>query len=912
MKNPFQRIRDQKFEKAIALLNRVHGGETIENRQLHAAVKNLIKSGNSVAIQTLEEMTGHREKNIRVMAAEALSKLGKTHWRTLILGDDQDYDRLAASSTPEALKVLIESFRTDQNSLARDAILGSNNYLVTRALMDSLKLGADRIPVINMLGDLKDSQATQLLLRYSRNLAVKERKSAIIALGKIGDESSIEPLFDLLNDKKVKEVAADAIIEIGGQQTIDSIIDKLTDLDKDKRIEAADQLARLRESKWKEVVRGENDDFTRLGETGDERFFTPLARLLESGSCHTNPELKCAVICGLAALRDPDCIELLLNNLLHPSTEVRRITAKAIQTLGEPSWANLIKGEDQDFARLASSDEYLAVELLIRFLNDYENDRHSAEYEHAEKALETAYHPGALEIFMKAIEPGNTDTVRRHAAEALGKIGDSVAVGPLLEALRNDENEDVRQWAALSLGRIGDPKSLNAIWNAVSEPSGPLRRASSEALAKSGDPYWENLIKGDDEDYSRLGSDGSSRSVELLLSMIRNYGQRPDDLSKELELAKTALEKVKNPEAMDTLLDYLKDKKVQASVILAIGEIGDPRAVEILTGLWEKLSGRHSFPIIKALARIGDSHAVESLTGHITDELNLESVEIILVLSEIDVGLVIKSLRALRNINIMQNALITPAGKLRLALAREISKSGDLFWEELIKGDNRDYIQLASSGNPRAVELLVSMINAYTLKRRALDHELALARDALAHINRPEALDTLIKVVDNESVQADVIRVMGEIGDPLAVNTLVSLWDDSPYTKLIINALVKIGDKTAIEELVWKLVYHFDDNINKIINILGETDNSLTVEALVELLYRPDMQSRTTAAKVLMRIVSSDFRSMGSRWKEISQLIRNPHEDFIEGKSCSGDYEHYDSEVHTDTGIGLEIPPELQ
>ena len=50
---------------------------------------------------------------------------------------------------------------------------------------------------------------------------------------------------------------------------------------------------------------------------------------------------------------------------------------------------------------------------------------------------------------------GNNWMVRRHAAEALGKIGDTRGVEPLIDSLK-DEDWLVRRNAAESLARLGD------------------------------------------------------------------------------------------------------------------------------------------------------------------------------------------------------------------------------------------------------------------------------------------------------------------------------------------------------------------------------------------------------------------------------------------------------------------------
>ncbi len=59
-------------------------------------------------------------------------------------------------------------------------------------------------------------------------------------------------------------------------------------------------------------------------------------------------------------------------------------------------------------------------------------------------------------------------TERRHAVEALGKIGNPKTVPTLTKALK-DEHANVRVSAAMALGKIGDPSALPALTEALND-----------------------------------------------------------------------------------------------------------------------------------------------------------------------------------------------------------------------------------------------------------------------------------------------------------------------------------------------------------------------------------------------------------------------------------------------------------
>jgi len=897
----------------------------------------------------------HENGNLRYKCTIALNNLGESIWQTMITGDDNDFYQMATSNKVEVIKLLIDSTWNNhsKNSPAKIALSNSKNPIVAKTVREQLNKPhcGNSITLMEILGDLKDWQATPRLIEFLKNKDKNNRKAAVRALGKIGNPNAIDPLLDIASDKDVQDLVIWALMKIGGRHTFESLINKLVDVHGDTRILAAGILNKLKEPFWESIIKGDYGDFKRLGETGDQSFYIPLFKLLEFDSCRNKPELKCAVIEGLAALQDIDCIELLKGTLLDRSKPVRKAAAEALLNLGEPFWAELIKGNDQDYIRLGESNHPMTVELLIRYLNRFKHDRQNDEYLLAERALEKVHASDALEIFLEALESGNTDFVRIQAVKSLGKIGDPVAVEPLIKILEKDKNEHIRICAARALGEIGGRASFAPLETILIAPSGSLRKSSSLALSKLGDPFWKELIQGDDKDFSRLGASGNPRAIELLIAMIRDYSQRRHVLSNILKLAKKALEEVNNPDALDTLIKAISDKKVQTSAIFALGEIGDPRASGDLLRLWNKLSGRGNSLLIKALVKIGDRQAIEGLIERIEDENSKNSIEIIEAIGEIDIKLVAKLLLTMLKPQTLQGILIAPSGTLRQVLAKALAKSGDPFWKELILGDNKDFSRLGASGNPRAIELLILMIRKYSQRKHILHNELELAKEGLEKTNSPDALNTLISVIDDEIVQTSAIAALGEIGNHQAIGPLLQLWDNLSETKdllepnrlqsIIVKALMKIGDKTAIDGLISRFLNNIDDSqlVNALVKIkdknalvgllihvrnrdwmgacdviavLGKEDNKMVMEPLFSLLTHQYLTVRADAAKSLIRIAQHDFQSIGKAWLEISKLIEEPHTDFTMGQSCVGDKHHHDSTKHNDFGIGLEIPPELK
>jgi HEAT repeat protein len=120
-----------------------------------------------------------------------------------------------------------------------------------------------------------------------------------------------------------------------------------------------------------------------------------------------------------------------------------------------------------------------AVPLLVECLGDGDwlVRRQAAE------ALGPIGDPVAIEPLIVVVEDRDGEWgVRTAAARSLGLLGDSRAVGPLMSVL-NDMNAHVRHMAVIALGRIGTPEAVEALTVAArSDSDGATRFSAAEAL----------------------------------------------------------------------------------------------------------------------------------------------------------------------------------------------------------------------------------------------------------------------------------------------------------------------------------------------------------------------------------------------------------------------------------------------
>ena len=145
--------------------------------------------------------------------------------------------------------------------------------------------------------------------------------------------------------------------------------------------------------------------------------------------------------------------------------------------------------------------------------------------------------PGLL----KALEYQGNWRVRRDAAEALGQMGDSVAVKPLVAALK-DGTSSVCLAAALALGQIGDAGAVEPLIAILKSPAGNVRKGVAEALGQIGD----------------------AGALESLVAALK------DPSWSVRQAAATALGQIHDPRAIEPLRAALADQ--DSSVCRAVGE----------------------------------------------------------------------------------------------------------------------------------------------------------------------------------------------------------------------------------------------------------------------------------------------------------------------------------------------------
>jgi len=344
-------------------------------------------------------------------------------------------------------------------------------------------------------------------------------------------------------------------------------------------------------------------------------------------------------IAALGVRKDEQAIDPLIKILKEEKNEiVRNLAAIALGKIGNKRAVEpLIQTMNNDVywirapaaTALGDIGDKQAVDALLLSLK---NDNNSMVRTEATLALGKIGDKRAVDAILLSLKNDDSYKVREAAATALGNIGDTRAVDPLINTLRTDT-----LWcgpaAATALGEIGDPKAINPLIEKLDKID-----KSADALAKFGTPAVDPLIASLDGD----GKLGAARALGLIkdkkavkplieqLHPLKSYGS--DGLSfHEVDCRREIVKALGliGPDAKDavpTLIDIIKTPAERKTyTVKGSVPVGAPRAAysgfEIPMyegGIGINLGAAQE--AIVALGEIGDSRAVPALTELLKDE----------------------------------------------------------------------------------------------------------------------------------------------------------------------------------------------------------------------------------------------------------------------------------------------------
>ncbi|BAY83119.1 HEAT domain protein repeat-containing protein [Calothrix parasitica NIES-267] len=334
-------------------------------------------------------------------------------------------------------------------------------------------------------------------------------------------------------------------------------------------------------------------------------------------------------------------------------------------------------------------------------------------------------------------------SVRENAAEALGRIGNPIAVEPLITALSDSDNS-VRIYAAQALGRIGNPIAVEPLITTINDSNSGVRRNAGAALGEIGNPI----------------------AVKPLLTALVN-----DSHFLVRFFMARALGKIENPIAVEALVTALNhsDNSLRRKAAEALGRIGNPIAVKPLITALNDSNNSVRIYAAQALGGIGNSIAVEPLITALSDSDNSVRIAAAQALGRIGNPIAVEPLIT---------ALNDSNNLVRIYAAAALVKIG----------------------NPIAIEPLVTALNDSdnSVRREATS--------ALGKIGNSIAIEPLITALNDSdfSVRWQAAMALDNIGNPIAVKPLITALNDSNSSvrNSAAEALAKIGNSETLAKII--------------------------------------------------------------------------------------------------------------
>jgi HEAT repeat protein len=247
---------------------------------------------------------------------------------------------------------------------------------------------------------------------------------------------------------------------------------------------------------------------------------------------------------------------------------------------------------------------------------------------------------------------------------------------------------------------------------------------------------------------------------------------------------------------------------VRTEAAFALGQIGDPRAVEPLIAGLKEFHMRRT--VVIALGQIGDSRAVEPLIAALKDKSwgGIHHNLIATALGEIRDPRAVKPLKAavkIKDPRVRRSAYLAGAAASaldKLGWKPDRTQAAAAYW--VVK---RQWDKCVEIGAPAVKPLLVALKHKDKVTRQAV-------AEALGKIGMP-AVEPLIAALkgSDRTMREGVAEALGKIGAP-AVEPLIAALEDRHVQATVAIALGQISDPRAVEPLIAVLkdrswpVYH--------------------------------------------------------------------------------------------------------
>ena len=345
-------------------------------------------------------------------------------------------DLTSSEISPTGVQNLLDALETpDKEDLRSIALVlgwlkGSAVDRALTRLMGRLDLRNEIIDAITRHG----TATVDLLITQLTAEDLEVRRSAAVALGRIGDANAVPALINTLGDESVAIEAANALAEIGDPRAADSLLKLIGDNDASVRQAAVSALNSLvLPSMSERIIPLLHDSDSNVRESAVKiagYFGYPAAAgALIDLSCDPNERVRTAVIEHLPFIEDERVLGVLVNALKQETPSVRAAAARALGNM------EAAQADQQLIEGLADDDAW------VRYFSA--------------RALGRRRSVDSIAALEKVIENERFNHVRIAALDSLGQIGGGRVAG-IAAGLVRDDDPDVARAARVALVKSGD------------------------------------------------------------------------------------------------------------------------------------------------------------------------------------------------------------------------------------------------------------------------------------------------------------------------------------------------------------------------------------------------------------------------------------------------------------------------
>jgi len=460
--------------------------------------------------------------------------------------------------------------------------------------------------------------------------------------------------------------------------------------------------------------------------------------------------------------------------------------------------------------------------------------------------------------------------MRSHAMLALGKLGDQRHVSIVLDRLKNDTRVPVRNSAVIALGNLEAEKAVPVLVPLLQKKSGVSQSLVAEALGRIGDPvavkplyramYMKNralrlkvvnaLLAIDDPLASRLIMKDMKkiRSSDLERYAARIFGKMPVPGSESfcIELAESG----SIPE--------------KTSAIVALGQMRSKPAVPVLV---MNIRSEHELlreRAAESLIKVDASSSVAPLTGLISSKVEEVAMVSARVLSRLSAPGIGKRVYAVFRATPSANK---PAAYV---LGRKrYMKAVPLLQSRLEKKSQDGRNEMARALGWMEHEPSASLLMKVAESRDSNGAYGAVWALGQMKVKRSVPLLITLLDADEKKLVAESIAALGSIGDPRAVEPMIRLYygTGDTYAPYVGTALAKMGGE-RVREFVKVNIESGDRSRQRMAGqMLVRMKDPEFQRFAIGLLDHSDRLVRGYAVEYLTRVTGKNFKTL-SGWKE--------------------------------------------